>query len=422
VITILELDKSGEVVRQMGRSRVTCFPHEQDPLRVLFKFAGTVPDYLKDLLKDTTGRLSAGVEKLIHGHLKTGDEYSTDLDEDELPFYDEASNMITTPGPIPTEYKTMDSVKTVQIDLQAIQPGVPLPKASHEEKEQPSIGERVQNRTNRTKHEVYAYTPEVPDTPQKTKAPRSAHGNRRKTPCIDTALDDLQDYTLSKTDKAAKVTTKYRQQRLDALEGINAKEAIGTIVPGKKGDIKYTVSDFKYDIGTGVLKLVSTKRSDPNDPDAIDAAALAASTFLTAKQRLEVNVGPSTQMEVDGVDKASNSIMAQACQLQAADNIFLDFHMKQANDSELAAHEVDICAGQVLEAWDIAVGGASYASAAKFTASPKKDLHKHNPGWSKSWLLEKSNEFNKSYKLMEQLLANQPWEMGVWPRLHLCGS
>ena len=41
----------------------------------------------------------------------------------------------------------------------------------------------------------------------------------------------------------------------------------------------------------------------------------------------------------------------------------------------------------------------------------KEDLHKHNPGWSKSWLLEKSTEFNKSYKSMEQLLANQPWEL-----------
>ena len=50
-------------------------------------------------------------------------------------------------------------------------------------------------------------------------------------------------------------------------------------------------------------------------------------------------------MEVDGVDKASNRIMAQASQLQAADNTFLDFHMKQANDPDLAAHEVDICAG-----------------------------------------------------------------------------
>jgi hypothetical protein len=160
------------------------------------------------------------------------------------------------------------------------------------------------------------------------------------------------------------------------------------IVPGKKGDLKYTVSDFKYDIGTGVLKLVSTNKSDPKDPDEIDAAALAASTFITAQQRLEINVGPPTPMEIDGVNKSSTRIMAQASQLQEADHIFLDFHMKQANDPELAAHEVDICAGQVLEAWDIAVGGASYASAAKFTASPKEDLHKHNPGWSKSWLLE----------------------------------
>ena len=277
----------------------------------------------------------------------------------------------------------------------------------HEEEEQPSIGERVQGRTDRNKPEVY--TPEVPDTPLKT--PRKAHGNRRRILQVETFLNDLQEYTLRKTEKASKVTTPYRQKRLDMLDGVNAKEAIGMIVPGKKGDLKYTVSDFKYDIGTGVLKLVSTNKSDPKDPDEIDAAALAASTFITAQQRLEINVGPPTPMEIDGVNKSSTRIMAQASQLQEADHIFLDFHMKQANDPELAAHEVDICAGQVLEAWDIAVGGASYASAAKFTASPKEDLHKHNPGWSKSWLLEKSTEFNKSYKSMEQLLANQPWEL-----------
>ena len=138
---------------------------------------------------------------------------------------------------------------------------------------------------------------------------------------------------MRKTEKASKVTTPYRQKRLDMLDGVNAKEAIGMIVPGKKGDLKYTVSDFKYDIGTGVLKLVSTNKSDPKDPDELDAAALAASTFITAQQRLEINVGPPTPMEIDGVNKSSTRIMAQASQLQEADPIFLGFHMKQAKRS-----------------------------------------------------------------------------------------
>jgi len=107
VITVPELDKSGEAVRQMGRSQVTCFPYEQDPLRGLFKFAGKTPDYLKVLLTDKTGHLNVRVEKLIHGHLKTGDEYSTNIDEDEEPFYNEARNIIATLGPIPTEYRSI---------------------------------------------------------------------------------------------------------------------------------------------------------------------------------------------------------------------------------------------------------------------------------------------------------------------------
>ena len=140
--------------------------------------------------------------------MKTGDDYSTNIDEDEEPFYNEASNMISTLGPIPTEYKIADTMKTVQIDLQAIQPGSSHPKAMHEEEEQPSIGERVQGRTDRTKPEVY--TPEVPDPPQK--APRKAHGNRRQKPRFDTSLDDLQEYNVRKTDKASRVTTLCRQK------------------------------------------------------------------------------------------------------------------------------------------------------------------------------------------------------------------
>jgi hypothetical protein len=49
----------------------------------------------------------------------------------------------------------------------------------------------------------------------------------------------------------------------------------------------------------------------------------------------------------------------------------------------------------------------------KVPGAPVEDvpLHKHNPGWSASFLLEKSLEFNKKCKSMEQLLAYQRWDL-----------
>jgi hypothetical protein len=149
------------------------------------------------------------------------------------------------------------------------------------------------------------------------------------------------------------------------------------LVASKTGvDIPNTVSDLKYDIGTGVIELVSKDKSDPNDPDKLDKAALAASTFISAGLREEVQ-GPPTQSELDGVDKASRAITAQACVLEAVDDIFLDFQALQETDPKLSSHEIEINAGLVLEAMDIRVGGAAYATAAAV------GLHKTNPGWSK---------------------------------------
>jgi hypothetical protein len=414
VITVPELEKSGDMVRQMGRSRVTCFPLEQDPLRVLFKFAGTVPDYLKDLLEDKSSHLSARVEKLIRGHIKAPDEYSAIIEDDEKRFYDEASSLVSSLGPIPTEYRTADTMKTVQVDLQALQPGTAPNKAKHQEAEQPRIGERVQGRTDRATTKLY--NPELP-AGERCEKPSSKHvWTIRKpqhdglagVPQVYPGLERLQDYTLCITDKASKVNKRYRQLRLKVLDGLNAKTAIGTIVPGKKGvEVPYMVSDLKYDIQTGVLELVPAEELDQTDPEVIDAAAEAASTLISAAQRLEVNVGPPTAAELADVAKASDKVMAQASVLAAADAILLDFHVEQENDPALASHECDINASQVLAAWDIAVGGASYATAAKVGL----DLHKHNPGWSKAWLLEKSTEFNKHYKSMEQVIAEQPWPL-----------
>jgi hypothetical protein len=75
---------------------------------------------------------------------------------------------------------------------------------------------------------------------------------------------------------------------------VNAKEAIGMLVAGKAGAKEpYTRQDLKYDLATQVIKLVSTNTADPDEPDELDRAAIAASTFISAGLRDEVNIGPS---------------------------------------------------------------------------------------------------------------------------------
>jgi hypothetical protein len=74
---------------------------------------------------------------------------------------------------------------------------------------------------------------------------------------------------------------------------VNAKEAIGMLVAGKAGAKEpYTRQDLKYDLATQVIKLVSTNTADPDDPDELDRATIAASTFISAGLRDEVNIGP----------------------------------------------------------------------------------------------------------------------------------
>jgi hypothetical protein len=94
-----------------------------------------------------------------------------------------------------------------------------------------------------------------------------------------------------------------------------------------------------------VIELVSNNKSDPDDPDELDKAAIAASTFISAGRREEVHIGPPTQSELDGVEKASRSITAQACVLEAVNEIFLDFYSLQETDLKLSSHEIEINAG-----------------------------------------------------------------------------
>jgi hypothetical protein len=69
-------------------------------------------------------------------------------------------------------------------------------------------------------------------------------------PSID-AWYSLQDYVLQKTSTTGNVKVPYRILRLDAIAGVNAKEAIGMPVAGKTGDkVPYTRQDLKYGLTT----------------------------------------------------------------------------------------------------------------------------------------------------------------------------
>ena len=184
----------------------------------------------------------------------------------------------------------------------------------------------------------------------------------------------MHGYILQATAKTTKVTKEYRRERLQMLIGTNAHEAIGKMLPGKKGWVPYTKADLKYDLGTGVLELESSATTDPADQDEIDDAAMAASAFISADSRVEVPVAPTTEEEIANVDKASNRVMAQASLAAMADAIILDAHVKMAEDEQADTREHEICAAQVMHVWDNIAGGAP-------TAEPDKvPLNKHNPG------------------------------------------
>jgi hypothetical protein len=71
------------------------------------------------------------------------------------------------------------------------------------------------------------------------------------------STDDLQDYVLQKTSTTGNAKVPYRILRLDAVAGVNAKEAIGMLVAGKTGaKVVYSRQDLRYDLNTQVIKLV----------------------------------------------------------------------------------------------------------------------------------------------------------------------
>jgi hypothetical protein len=125
-----------------------------------------------------------------------------------------------------------------------------------------------------------------------------------------TAHNALRNYTVHKTAKADTVNIQYRRERLDILDGTDAHEAIGRVLPNKGGTmIPYTFTDLKYDLRTEVLVLRSVDTTDPDDEDALDAAAMAATAFTAADERVEVRVQPTTYAEVTSANKASATVV-----------------------------------------------------------------------------------------------------------------
>jgi hypothetical protein len=106
---------------------------------------------------------------------------------------------------------------------------------------------------------------------------------------------------------------------------------------------------------------------------------------------------------VRSVEKGHEHVMRNADQLDVANAAMLMVERALEADDASGACAVAI---PIWKASASAVGGRS-------PSAPAEDipLRKHNPGWSASFLLEKSLEFNKKCKSMEQLLAYQQWDL-----------
>ena len=90
ISTAPEWNATGEKIYISGRSKVTHFPHENDPIKVLAKFAGTVEDYLQDLLLDSN--VTKGMRDLIADHVKQGRDYISVIEEHEKGYYTNMPN------------------------------------------------------------------------------------------------------------------------------------------------------------------------------------------------------------------------------------------------------------------------------------------------------------------------------------------
>jgi hypothetical protein len=413
IATVPELDKTGTRTRTVGRSRCYFFPQDNDPLRVAFKFAGKMDDYLKDLLLE--GNITTGMEKLIRNHQKTGQDYSSDINGHEEDTYEEAAKLMRSFGPIPTEFASdKPQLEVPDDDLESIQPGSMSPKTWYSEADPTTMGQRVQGRTDRPQTDRF-----IPDLPKKvgrkkdlSKGPLDQADLTKVDPArwvSKTAHNALRNYTVHKTAKADTVTKPYRRVRLDMIDGTSAYEAIGRVLPNKGGTmVPYNFADLRYDLRTEVLILRSVDTTDPDDEDAIDAAAMAATAFTAADERVEVRVQPTTYAEVASANKASATVMAHAAMLDYANEMVLDAHVKMDTEEEWGSQHFPVCAASVMHSYNSpvsAVGGAP-AAAPVDTEVP---LHKKDPGYSSAWLIETALEFNKKCKSMEQLLATQPW-------------
>jgi hypothetical protein len=171
-------------------------------------------------------------------------------------------------------------------------------------------------------------------------------------------------------------------------------QAIGLLVPGKKGMTSYSRSALRYDI--------HGDRVDRTDP--------SRRTRLRRRARPEETPDRGTEDRSPVED--GGGISGERAQARG----------EQRFPAEDIANAAVFAVEQALEEADALTAAASTTPIWKASDSAINDkapgitaeevpLRKRNQRWSASYLIEKSLEFNKKYKSMEQLLAYQPWDL-----------
>jgi hypothetical protein len=196
-------------------------------------------------------------------------------------------------------------------------------------------------------------------------------------------------------DKLKEVQSQYRSLRLTQVEGLAMEQAIGLPVPGKDGIAPYSRADLKYDMQAGLIELIP-----------LDGTCQDGEHVERQPPTEEQSIGPPSETEVKSVEKGHGHVLRSASQLDTPPTQRCSRLSRSWKLEEADAHMACALTMPIWKASASAVDGK--APGVTVEAVP---LRKHNPGWSTPFLSEKSLEFNKKYRSMEQLLAYQPWDL-----------
>jgi hypothetical protein len=167
----------------------------------------------------------------------------------------------------------------------------------------------------------------------------------------------------------------------------------------------YSRADLKYDMQTGLIELAPLKRGTL-DEEHVERQP------PTEEQMID----PPSETEMKSGERGHEHVMRNASQLDTANAVMLTVEQTM---EEADAHMTCTLTMPIWKASASAVNDETPGIAIEDVP-----LRKRNPGWSASFLIEKSLEFNKKYKSMEeQLLAYQPWDLCMAEKLsqHVLG-